>query len=329
MWILIYLAVVCLLVVTIKLIVQAFNKASSPPGPSRRGFTLIELLVVTAIIGVLVGITLPAVQMVREAARRTQCINNLKQVSTAIHNFESARGHLPTGINPFGSVPHRSMTFLVPLLPYIEQQQVWDQSLSDYSLDPSPFLSHLGMRTVIPTYQCPSDPESGKVHWTHQSRIVTTTSYLGVNGTNYTTRDGVFFLNSKTRMRDITDGASNTLMIGERPPSADLWYGWWYAGFGRDGSGSPDMLLGVRELNPPVPGVITYLESCPPGPYDYTKGRSGEMCSTLHFWSYHPGGANFALCDGSIRLIPYTANDILPALATRAGNEVVGSLDDL
>ncbi|MBX3417478.1 MAG: DUF1559 domain-containing protein [Pirellulaceae bacterium] len=292
------------------------------------GFTLIELLVVVAIIGVLVGITLPAVQMVREAARRTQCANNLKQVATALHNFESARGHLPTGITEFGAVPYGSTTFLVPLLPYVEQQNLWDQAMIDYGFDPSPFLSHLGMRTVVPTYQCPSDPESGKVQWTHQNRIVTTTSYLGVNGTNYTTRDGVFFLNSKTRMRDITDGASNTLMIGERPPSPDLWYGWWYAGFGRDGSGSPDMILGVRELNPPVPGITTYLESCPPGPYDYVKGRMGEMCSTLHFWSYHPGGANFALCDGSIRLIPYTANDILPALATRAGNEVVNHLWD-
>jgi prepilin-type processing-associated H-X9-DG protein len=92
----------------------------------------------------------------------------------------------------------------------------------------------------------------------------------------------------------------------------------------------PDPFFRSRELNPPVPGITTYLESCPPGPYDYVKGRMGEMCSTtLHFWSYHPGGANSALCDGSIRLIPYTANDILPALATRAGNEVVRSLDDL
>jgi prepilin-type N-terminal cleavage/methylation domain-containing protein/prepilin-type processing-associated H-X9-DG protein len=291
----------------------------------KRGFTLIELLVVMAIVGILVGIAIPAVQRVRESARRTQCANNLKQVATALLNYESARAKFPAGITATDGRPYGSMTWLVPLLPYIEQQNVWDQAIEDYSLDPIPFLSHRGMRTLINTYQCPSDPESGKVQWTHESRIVTTTSYLGVNGSNSSTRDGVFFLNSQTRLRDITDGASNTVMIGERPPSADLWYGWWYAGFGRNGSGSPDMLLGVRELNPPIPGVVTFLESCPPGPYDFQPGRQGEMCATLHFWSYHPGGANFVFCDGSVRLLPYTANNLLPALATRAGNEVVPS----
>jgi prepilin-type processing-associated H-X9-DG protein len=181
--------------------------------------------------------------------------------------------------------------------------------------------------TYLPTfllnlYQCPSDPNSGQVHWTHNGYLVATTRYLGVNGTNYTTRDGVFYLNSATKMRDITEGTSNTLLLGERPPSPDLWYGWWYAGHGQSGSGSPDMLLGVRERNdPPVGGVTNYLETCPPGPYQFIRGRR-EQCDTLHFWSYHSGGANFAFCDGSVRLLPYEVDEVLPQLATRAGGEV-------
>ncbi len=289
----------------------------------RPAFTLIELLVVIAIIGILVGLTLPAVQMVREASRRTECSNNLRQVALAILNYESARRRLPTGITSYNAVPYASSTWLAQILPFVEQQNIWNQAVSDYSVDPSPFQTHVGMRTVIPTYQCPSDPESGKVHWTHQNRIVATTSYLGVNGTNHAARDGVFFLESATKLGDITDGTSNTLMVGERPPSADLWYGWWYAGNGFFGSGSPDMILGVREINTPPPsGVMNYLESCPLGPYNFTSGDPGEQCDTLHFWSHHPGGANFALCDGSVHFFAYDADDIMPQLATRAGAEV-------
>ena len=291
-----------------------------------RGFTLIELLVVVAIIGILIGITLPAVQMVREAARRTQCTNNLKQIGTALHNYESSRQKLPAGITTFLGQPFGSMTWLTQILPQIDQRNSWDQAMGDYAADPSPFLSHLGMRTVINTYQCPSDPESGKQSYTHESRLVTTTNYLGVNGTDYKKRDGVFYLNSATKFRDILDGQSNTLLVGERPPSPDFWYGWWYAGFGQSGSGSPDMLLGVREvLDPPPPGVTNYLETCPPGPYNFAKGKHGQQCDTLHYWSYHPGGANFVLGDGAVRFIPYTADDVMPQLATRNGKEVFTS----
>ena len=290
---------------------------------SRRAFTLIELLVVIAIIGILVGITLPAVQMVREAARRTQCSNHVKQIGTALANYESTRRRLPPGITSSTAKPYAYMTWLTQILPYIEQQNVWDQATVDYGIDPLPHVTHLGMRTPIPVYGCPSDPAAGNIHWTHNYRLVTSTNYLGVNGTNYTTRDGVFYQNSQTRMRDVTDGLSNTIFVGERPPSPDFWYGWWYAGYGQSGSGSPDMLLGVREIN----DSASYLESCPPGPYHFVRGKPTEMCDTLHFWSYHPGGGHFLFGDGSIKFLSYQANDVLPALATRAGGEGIGSFD--
>ena len=291
-----------------------------------RGFTLIELLVVVVIIGILIGMLLPAVQYVREAGRRTNCLNNIRQLALAALNYESANQHLPNGITPIDATPFGATTWLAQLLPHIEQQAVWERAKLDYRQDPVPFLSHQGLRTPIALFACPSDPTSGIVQLTHGNRFVACTNYVGVNGTNFREEDGVFFLNSNTRFADITDGQSNTLMIGERPPSNDFWYGWWYAGAGQDGSGSPDLVLGVAELNATPPaGRTTFLESCAPGPFQYEKGRE-EQCDALHFWSFHPNGANFAWADGSARLLPYSIDPtVLAAMATRRGQEITES----
>ncbi len=290
----------------------------------RQAFTLVELLVVIAIIGILVGTLLPAVQMMREGARRTECMNNVRQLALGTMNYESARGHLPPGITGSNVRPHGSQSWLQGLLPYVEQLAVYDQAIADYQNSPSPFSGHLGMRTVIPLFQCPSELDTGEAHWTHNNRLAASTSYLGVNGTDWSTEDGIFYRNSKTRFSDIADGTSNTLMIGERPASSDFWYGWWYAGYGQQGTGSCDMLLGVRETKAPVlGGITTYLESCPDGPYEFKAGKYGEQCDTLHFWSYHPGGAVFAMADGSVHLFAYEVNSIVPQLATRDKGEPV------
>jgi prepilin-type processing-associated H-X9-DG protein len=145
------------------------------------------------------------------------------------------------------------------------------------------------------------------------------TSYVGVLGTNYTLTDGVFFLDSAVRWADITDGTSQTLMAGERPPSTDFWYGWWYTGYGQLGSGSLDMLLGAAERN----SGARYVGNCPPGPARYGPGTLTDQCAVFHFWSLHPGGGNFVFCDGSVHFLTYDAAAILPALATRSGQEVV------
>lgn len=288
---------------------------------SARGFTLIELLVVIVIIGVLIGILIPAVQSVREAARRTDCSNRVRQIGLAFFNFESARGELPSGLA--SSHPYRLMTWMVQILPHLDRQGEFNRALADYEHFPSPFSGHLLFQTPINSYACPSDPTSGKAHFTHEGRLVGNTNYLGVTGINYRTANGVMYLDSRTRLRDVTDGLSNTLMVGERPPSPDFWYGWWYTGVGQANTGSADSHLGVRELNA-LPGdsgeVVTYLEDCPLGPYHFERGH-GEQCDTLHFWSHHPGGAHFALCDGSVQFYSYQINDIITRLATRNGTE--------
>lgn len=147
---------------------------------------------------------------------------------------------------------------------------------------------------------------------------VTFTSYLGVEGTNQTTSDGVLFLDSRVSLLDIRDGTSNTLMVGERPPSADLGLGWWYAGWGQELDGSAEMILGVQEII-----NLSRFPGCSPDSTEYRKGQFNNLCDALHFWSPHLGGANFLFADGSVHFLPYSAAPLMPALATRNGGEAV------
>ncbi len=292
---------------------------------SNRGFSLVELLVAIAIIAILLGLLLPAVQKVRSTAARMQCQNNLKQIALAAHNYESPHGALPPGLTlPKVGETLPYIGWLARLLPYIEQDALWRQSLDAYAERPNtPFtLPHFGIMTPIKTFSCPADDRQSVAHDTHQGLRVATASYLGVNGTNYKAMNGALYPGSRVRLTDVADGTSNTLLAGERPPSPDFWYGWWYASGLVNGGG--DTNLGVNELSIPFGN---YTSGCPSGPYGYRNGKPTEMCDLFHFWSLHTGGANFALCDGSVRFLRYDAAQVLPALATRAGGEVVASPD--
>ena len=288
----------------------------------RRAFTLIELLVVIAIIAVLIGLLLPAVQKVRAAAARATCQNNLKQIGLALHNYESSDGALPPGSAKAGKgAKYPYLGWLGHLLPQLEQGPLWQVTTVAYDERPNnPFrLPHLGMITPIKTFACPMDDRQFEAHDTHQGYRVAVSGYLGSLGTDYTKDDGVFYYGSRTRFADLRDGASNTLAAGERPPSPDFWFGWWYAGAGNGQGSSGDMVLGARELNV---NASPYTNQCPVGPYHFQQGKRDEMCDTFRFWSLHSGGANFLLCDGSVKFLTYNADAVLPALATRAGGEV-------
>lgn len=144
------------------------------------------------------------------------------------------------------------------------------------------------------------------------------TSYLGVAGTASWRKDGVLFSGRGVRLGEVTDGTSNTLFAGERPP--DEWFdlGWWYAGRGIDGAGTFDMLMGVAENDPsPLTATACGLPVVPFGP----ATGVGDRCGPFHFWSLHPGGAHFALCDGSVRFLRYSAGPTLRPLATRAAGD--------
>jgi prepilin-type N-terminal cleavage/methylation domain-containing protein/prepilin-type processing-associated H-X9-DG protein len=279
----------------------------------RRGFTLIELLVVIAIIAILLGLILASAQKARTAADKVYCVNNMQQIGVALHSYHTLKGKYPAGYSTASNT-----TWMFAIAPYMEQKNV-----------PGPSF-------VMRQYVCPSDRRVYQAQYESQDGWVggggtfneAFTSYQGVNGTNVYAMDGILFLNSAVREVDITDGPSNTLMVGERPPSADMLYGWWYNGCGNwiptlgGPSGQGDTTLGVVDVLVKPQG-FPEIDACPVGPYSYGPGTITNNCDTFHFWSLHQGGCSWLFADGSVRFIPYTAASILPALATRAGNDKV------
>jgi prepilin-type processing-associated H-X9-DG protein len=206
----------------------------------------------------------------------------------------------------------------------LEQQDLWQITEKAYILN-SLFQAdppHVGFATVLSVYSCPADPRTSDVAVLSGGLRVALTSYLGVEGTNQWRHDGVLFLDSNICLTDISDGLSNTLMVGGRPPNFAEDFGWWYGGWGQSKDGSGDSVLGARERNVWQPAA-----SCPKGPYHYGPGQVQNQCDLFHFWSLHTGGANFLLADGSVHFLTYSADPIMPALTTRAGGEAVGLPD--
>lgn len=293
----------------------------------RSGFTLVELLVVIAIVGILIGMLLPAVQQVREAARRVSCANNSRQQGLAIMNYESAFKTLPPGWvtgNPLVANSEPGWGWSAYILPFMEQNNLYDQIDFSRAIDDE-FHEHT-IENVVPSYQCPSEVDDEVVnlaehiehdHDDHDLRVsddhdhdhdgdelwVGRSNYSGVFGSSEIEDspfwgNGLFHANSRIKMGDITDGTSNTLMIGERINLLGKvsWVG---------------MCPEVDEPFARIVGAACHAPNDPGGHFD-------------DFRSYHPQGINVTLGDGSTHFVSQSINEVVfQQLATRSGAEVV------
>ncbi|MBX9626342.1 MAG: DUF1559 domain-containing protein [Gemmataceae bacterium] len=321
--------------------------------PRRRiGFTLIELLVVIAIIAVLVGLLLPAVQKVREAAARTKCLNNLHQVGLGLHNYHSAYGHFPPGFSaatkPATALQESDFgpgwSLFYHILPYVEQENLHSSINQKLPiLDPA---NKAGRETMVPIYVCPSDgpprlidiTDSGGTTWTPPNTFsypppsspltvlgqASVSSYAGCLGTlgyeeqPYT---GVFHRNSRVRVEDITDGSSSTVGVGERTSrfSANSWVGpaWQQETVYAPSAPKYDPAQPSFRCRATPTAVLVHVRitSLQPNHPDNSPGS---------FFSSHTGGAQFLNMDGSGRFISSTVSiESYRALCSRNGGEVI------
>ena len=278
-----------------------------------RGFTLIELLVVIAIIAVLISLLLPAVQQAREAARRTQCRSNLKQIGLALHNYHDQFSVFPPGCALSSQSPDAGYTvdlttanraagygWATYILPQLDQSGLYNQ-LNVSGLELCLLMQQAAMRpltqTVLKVYRCPSDiaPDTNTQRLFSNAIFgdtpVGTSSYVGVHGTrwshgvdwitNQTDPFGVFWPASKIGIRDITDGTSNTLIVGER--SWDYLSAVWIGTRNYTGNGD----VGLRQIL----GITNWQINLP--------GNNAPRA----FHSAHVGGTHFLLGDGSVRFL--------------------------
>lgn len=307
----------------------------------RSGFTLIELLVVIAIIAILVALLLPAVQQAREAARRSSCKNNLKQIGLALHNYHDTYFMFPPGWVGATSSPQQHHTGMEDptapadfsngfswatfILPMMEQGPLYDQVNFNQQIKIGGNLAVIA--TTMPAYQCPSDPKPGNFSINDGTNdiILATSNYMGVFGTRdleeceingsaghvtagqQCAADGLFFHNSALKMRDVTDGTSNTIMVGERTTFVDA------------SVSPPEIFYGTWA------GIVTGTEEAAARFIGHAEHPPNENEHPEDFGSSHRGGAQFILADGSVHFISENIDEgLFQGLATRGQGEVVG-----
>jgi prepilin-type N-terminal cleavage/methylation domain-containing protein/prepilin-type processing-associated H-X9-DG protein len=295
----------------------------------RKAFTLIELLVVIAIISILIGLLLPAVQKVRESANRMKCQNNLKQMGLACHQYHDTHRSFPPGY--LATVPYPDTTpgwgWAAFLLPYIEQENLYRQI--DFR---RPVEQSLAIQIPLSIFLCPSDPAPPSdfpVTDGTMTQLCTAapSSYAATVGQDASevdapTGDGVFYRNSKTRIADITDGTSQTVLLGDRAWSQTN--GIW--------AGAPNGAIcrpGTANVWPNATGPAQSLILAHNNWINITTDADGGLDD---FSSNHPGGVNLLFADGSVHFLKSITADgaerrAFWALGTRAGGDSIDGLD--
>ena len=331
----------------------------------RRGFTLIELLVVIAIIAILIALLLPAVQQAREAARRSQCKNNLKQIGLGLHNYHDVhRTFPPAWVNParpndtcndtaYPAIANNATVkagwgWAAFILPYIEETAIYNQA--DIGGTGYPLDHVAAYQSIISTYRCPSDigPALNDGQWwdnrTNNGYEAAMCNYLANNGHEYPQLDndftGVFNRHSKVRIRDIIDGTSNTILIGENAYWDHLGEesrsGVWVGSIDADSGNPRDAGGGV------IFGAVTKINNLgTDAAIGITDAWRARWAVGMSMNSRHTGGAHVLLADGSVRFIsenieqigndvtwetgtPHTPNTLLEYLLARNDRQVVG-----
>lgn len=320
----------------------------------RNAFTLIELLVVIAIVGILIALLLPAVQAARRAARRTSCTNNLKQTGLALHSYHDIYGQFPPSATlPAGMVPFNSWSAQARLLPFLEQENL--ENLIDWKLG---YKSQPAVtKTRVATYQCPSEirdrerPDGSLTHYPLNYGINLGTWFVHDPNTAHGGH-GLVYPNSKTDFASVLDGTSNTLAFAE----VKAWNPYLRDGGSPNTRGAPlpatpgdiSQLGGTFKTNSghtewvdgrahqtgftgtfPPNTVMPYNAGGTTHDVDFTSYREGKTVDRLTYAvvtsrSYHPGGVNAMLTDGSVRFVAETVDVITwRSLTTRNGGEVV------
>lgn len=296
--------------------------------PQRAGFTLIELLVVIAIIAILIALLLPAVQQAREAARRTQCKNNLKQIALAIHNYHDVYSCFPNA-NCNSELSGGSL--FVAILPFIDQANAYN--LFDFNKSNSDPYNVAVTGQTLPFYMCPTSPmrravpscssDNGRGPGNYAVCIGSSdyNQYWPYYGDPQPSLNGAIVYtgstDGQTRFRDITDGSSNTLMIGETAYNLpDYKFS--------SGDCSGQSRYSFTYWSNPYPGSTVCTTEYDFNPHDIPDDSIFDSNWTRSFRSDHVGGVQFAFVDGSVRFIAENIdNELYRALSTRAGGEIV------